>query len=187
MSSGYDDNDASLNSDFGFCRSDKEPMIVTADFESLTRISKIIFKKVNSTYYLGDLVNKFRLEYQEDGEWLVHGEFETGMKEEFDKNYVYHIKLDKLVLCSQVRVVIEDHMVNGAIAGRVGFTADSDSISDRLLIKRSVEDLLAFKQADKVDEEPTKQLYEQVFKTDIDDHENLRTQLKYFKTESPFG
>ena len=62
-------------------------MIVTADFESLTRISEVIFKKC----YKDDLVNKFRLEYQEDGEWLVHGEFETGMKKEDD--HAYHIKL----------------------------------------------------------------------------------------------
>ena len=83
---------------------------MTADFESLTRISEVIFKKVK--YGKGDLVNKFRLEYQENGEWLVHGEFETGMKKIDDKDHAYHIKLANPIYCSQVQIVIEDHMVS---------------------------------------------------------------------------
>ena len=42
-----DTKDPSLNAKRGFFRAgdDNEPMIVTADFESLTRISEVIFKK----------------------------------------------------------------------------------------------------------------------------------------------
>ena len=108
-----DFKDPSLNASKGFLRArgDKEPMIVTADFESLTRISEVIFKKLNIPGTEDYLVNKFRLEYQKDDEWKLHGEFETGMKEEDDIDHAYHIKLDKPILSSQVRIVIEDNMV----------------------------------------------------------------------------
>ena len=58
--------------------------------------------------------------------------------------------------------------------------------SDRILIKRSIDDLLAFEKIDQVDKEPTKKVFEQAFQVDIGDHENLRSMLKYFIAESPF-
>ena len=67
-----DYKDPSLNAKYGFriAYLDKEPMIVTADFESLTRISGVIFKKYNGEYFKDKFVNKFRLEKQEDDEWF---------------------------------------------------------------------------------------------------------------------
>ena len=86
--------DPSLDAKFGFRDYGIDSMIVTCDYGAPTKISEVIFKKLKRTQLLSDLVNKFRLEYQEDGEWLMHGEFETGMTKD-GVDDAYHVKLDK--------------------------------------------------------------------------------------------
>ena len=70
------------------------------------------------------------------------------MEDDIDK--AHHVKLAQPIVTSQVRIVIEDDMVTDHeyVVGRVGFVADSDSIATRLLIKRAIDDLFLFKQAD---------------------------------------
>ena len=58
---------------------------------------------------------------------MHHGEYETGIKEMDGYQKAHHIKLERPVISSQVRIVIEDDMVTDMnyIVGRVGFVADS--------------------------------------------------------------
>ena len=102
-------------------------MVITADFGALTRISEVIFKKFNNNRAIPLFVNKFKLELKSDDQWLQHGEYETGIKKEDDKEKAHHIKLERPVISSQLRIVIEDDMVTDKtyIVGRVGFVADS--------------------------------------------------------------
>ena len=126
-------------------------MIITADFGALTRITEVILKKYNYYEYDKDIVKKFKLELKSDDKWLQHGEYETGIKKEDDYQKAHHIKLERPVISSQVRIVIEDDMVTDPynMMGRVGFVAARPS-ADQLLIKRAIDDLVMFKQADQV-------------------------------------
>ena len=56
-------------------------------------------------------VNRFKLEYESDNEWVQHGEHETGIKPNDDIQMDHHIKLEQPVVGSKIRIIIEDHMV----------------------------------------------------------------------------
>ena len=60
--------------------------MITADFGVLIRVTEVIFKKFDHSNLSSFIVMKFKLELKSDEEWLLHGEFETGMKE---KDYLY--------------------------------------------------------------------------------------------------
>ena len=124
-----DCKDPSLGAEKGFrrAREDKgKPMIISADFGALTRVTEVVFKKYNHDSYWSIFVNKFKLELLSDENWLHHGEYKTGIKEEDDYQMDHHITLEQPVISSQVRIVIEDDMYTGRdLVGRVGFVADS--------------------------------------------------------------
>ena len=98
------------------------------------------------------------LESFSDGEWVSHGEFETGLEKEDGVDKARHIKLEQPIETSKVRIVIQENMVTNQffIAGRVGFVADRVNQTVLPLITQAIEDWLGFKHADQVDEEPTK-------------------------------
>ena len=98
MSSANNDfnNDPSLNAKDGFYRAngDDKPMIITADFGALTRITEVILKKYNHSEADKEIVKKFKLEHKSNDKWLHHGEYETDIMEEDDRQKAHHIKLE---------------------------------------------------------------------------------------------
>ena len=108
----------------------------------------------------------------------------------------HHIKLEQPVISSQVRIVIEDDMVTNPdkMVGRVGFVAAKPS-ADQLLIKRTVEDLLMFKQADQVSKPPAKwfgldiftlkEAFQHTFGKGFDG--DWSSEIKYFMPDSPIA
>ena len=137
-------------------------------------------------------MNKFKLEHKSDDQWLQHGEYETGIKEEDDHQKAHHIKLERPVISSQVRIVIEESMVTDKnnIVGRVGFVA---APLEKWLIKRAIDDFFIFKQADQVSKLLTTswfgleifsrcEAYQNAFGKSFDDlMAGSRAEMNYFK------
>ena len=102
-------------------------MTVRCDFGAVTRMNEVVLKKYNDLYYKSNLINKFAIEVERNGEWEAAGEFETGMVKEDDLEHEYHVKLEPPIVTTQVRIIIHDNMVTRNIMGRVGFAADMHS------------------------------------------------------------